>query len=97
MIVNHIYTENKWKTTDSFLFDISFSQYFLLSPNVFKKIHSTAPPPDHGNHRYIFCVTALPVDHLPIDAETTSPAVCHFQMFGAGVVGRAFLTATFGH
>ena len=54
-----------------------------------------APPPGHGPHRYIFCVTALPVESLPIDANT-SPAVCHFQMFGAGVLGRAFLTANFG-
>ena len=34
-------------------------------------------------------------ENLPID-ESTSPAVCHFNMFGAGVLGRAFLTATFG-
>jgi len=54
-----------------------------------------APPPGHGAHRYIFCVTALPVETLPID-EKTSPSVCHFNMFGAGVLGRAFLTATFG-
>jgi len=54
-----------------------------------------APPPGHGKHRYIFCVTALPVENLPID-ENTSAAVCHFNMFGAGVLGRAFLTATFG-
>jgi len=55
-----------------------------------------APPPGHGTHRYIFCVTALPVEKLPIDDTTTSPAVCHFNMFGAGVLGRAFLTAKFG-
>lgn len=55
-----------------------------------------APPPGHGPHRYIFCVSALPVEHLPIDESSTSPAVCHFNMFGAGVLGRAFLTATFG-
>jgi Raf kinase inhibitor-like YbhB/YbcL family protein len=54
-----------------------------------------APPPGHGVHRYIFCVTALPVENLPID-EATSPSVCHFNMFGAGISGRAFLTATFG-
>jgi hypothetical protein len=54
-----------------------------------------APPPGHGTHRYQFCVTALPVDKLPID-ENTSPAVCHFNMFGAGVLGRAFLTAHYG-
>lgn len=54
-----------------------------------------APPPGHGKHRYIFCVTALPVEKLPID-ENTTPAVCQFNMFGAGVLGRGFLTATFG-
>ena len=54
-----------------------------------------APPPGHGKHRYIFCVSALPVEKLPID-ENTTPAVCHFNMFGAGVLGRAFLTAQYG-
>jgi Raf kinase inhibitor-like YbhB/YbcL family protein len=54
-----------------------------------------APPPGHGTHRYMFCVSALPVETLPID-ETSSPAVCGFNMFGAGVLGRAFLTAHFG-
>jgi phosphatidylethanolamine-binding protein (PEBP) family uncharacterized protein len=39
-----------------------------------------APPPGHGTHRYQFCVTALPVETLPID-ENTSPAVCHFNMY----------------
>jgi len=53
-----------------------------------------APPPGHGSHRYIFCVSALPVATLPIDEQTT-PTVCNFNMFGAGVLGRAFLTATF--
>lgn len=54
-----------------------------------------APPPGHGDHRYIFCVSAMPVENLPID-ENTSPSVCHFNMFGVGVKGRAFLTNTFG-
>lgn len=54
-----------------------------------------APPPGHGCHRYIFCVSALPVENLPID-ENTSPAVCNFHMFGVGILGRAFLTATYG-
>jgi Raf kinase inhibitor-like YbhB/YbcL family protein len=54
-----------------------------------------APPPGHGTHRYIFCVSALPVENLPID-ENTSPCVSQFNMFGAGVLGRGFLTATFG-
>lgn len=54
-----------------------------------------APPPGHGKHRYIFCVSALPVETLPID-ESVTPVVCQFNMFGAGVLGRAFLTATYG-
>jgi len=54
-----------------------------------------APPPGHGDHRYIFCVSAMPIETLPIDSET-SPAVCNFQMFGAGVSARAFLSATYG-
>jgi Raf kinase inhibitor-like YbhB/YbcL family protein len=53
-----------------------------------------APPPGHGDHRYIFCVSALGVENLPID-ENTTPAVCNFNMFGAGVLGRAFLTAKY--
>lgn len=55
-----------------------------------------APPPNHGIHRYIFCVTALSVETLPIDTNVSN-AVLQFNLFGAGiVVGRAFLTATFG-
>jgi Raf kinase inhibitor-like YbhB/YbcL family protein len=54
-----------------------------------------APPPGHKEHRYIFAVSALGVDSLPID-ETTSPSVCHFQMFGAGVLARGLLTAKYG-
>jgi Raf kinase inhibitor-like YbhB/YbcL family protein len=54
-----------------------------------------APPPSHGNHRYIFCVSAMPVENLPID-EAVSPAVCHFNMFGIGVLARGFLTAHYG-
>ena len=61
----------------------------------FRGFCGAAPPVGHGPHRYIFCVTALPVEKLPID-ENTSPAVCHFNMYGAGVLGRAFLTATYG-
>jgi Raf kinase inhibitor-like YbhB/YbcL family protein len=55
-----------------------------------------APPPGHGDHRYIFCVSALPVETLPIEEDKTSPTVCNFNMFGAGVLARGFLTAKFG-
>lgn len=55
----------------------------------------SAPPPGHGNHRYIFCVTAMSCETLPIDEKAT-PSVCHFYMFNCGVVGRAFLTTHFG-
>ena len=54
-----------------------------------------APPPGHGDHRYIFCVSAMGVENLPID-ENTSPAVLAFNMFGAGVKARAFLTGIYG-
>ena len=54
-----------------------------------------APPPGHREHRYIFAVTALPVENFPID-ENTSNAVAHFNMFGAGVLGRGILTAVYG-
>mmetsp|Transcript_44750 Transcript_44750/g.50175 ORF Transcript_44750/g.50175 Transcript_44750/m.50175 type:complete len:180 (-) Transcript_44750:234-773(-) len=55
-----------------------------------------APPPGHGEHRYIFCVSAMGIEHLPIEENTTSPAVCQFQMYGAGVKARAFLTGIYG-
>jgi Raf kinase inhibitor-like YbhB/YbcL family protein len=55
-----------------------------------------APPPGHGEHRYIFCVSAMGIDSLPIDEATTSPAVSQFNMFGAGVLARGFLTGKFG-
>ena len=62
----------------------------------FKGFCGAAPPPDHGDHRYIFCVSALPVENLPIDEDNASPTICNFNMFGAGVLARAFLTATYG-
>ena len=54
-----------------------------------------APPPGHGDHRYIFCVSAMGVEELPID-ENSSPSICGFQMYSVGVKARAFLTATYG-
>lgn len=50
-----------------------------------------APPPGHGAHRYIFCVTAVDTDHL--DVEDASPAVVNFNLFFHGI-GRAMLTGT---
>ena len=61
----------------------------------FQGFLGAAPPPGHGDHRYIFCVSALPVETLPITPDV-SPAICNFNMFGAGVLGRGLLTAKFG-
>jgi phosphatidylethanolamine-binding protein (PEBP) family uncharacterized protein len=54
-----------------------------------------APPPGHKAHRYMFAVTAVSVDSLPIEAGT-SPSVAHFNMFG-NTLGRGVLQAEFGH
>ncbi len=51
----------------------------------------SAPPAGHGPHRYMFAVHALGVESLPID-ENVSAAVCGFNMFGAGTLGRALIT-----
>jgi hypothetical protein len=53
-----------------------------------------APPSGHREHRYIFAVSAMPVETLP-EAAATSASVCNFNMFGAGVLGRALLTAVY--
>ncbi|NLA64940.1 MAG: YbhB/YbcL family Raf kinase inhibitor-like protein [Leucobacter sp.] len=55
----------------------------------------SAPPPGHGDHRYIFVVHALDVPTLDLD-ELASPAMLGFQMFGH-TLGRATLTGVFGH
>ena len=47
-----------------------------------------APPAGHGPHRYIFCVTAVDVERLDVD-ENTSPAVVNFNLFFHGLA-RAF-------
>lgn len=54
-----------------------------------------APPPGHGDHRYIFVVHALDVETLELD-ELASPALLGFQMFGH-TLGRARITGVFGH
>ena len=58
-----------------------------------------AAPPPGRLHRYIFCVTALGAESLPIDnPDDVHPTVVGFNMFGAGnVLGRAFITPTFSH
>lgn len=53
-----------------------------------------APPPGHGDHRYIFVVQALDVETLDLDPPV-SPALLHFQLLGH-VIGRASLTAYYG-
>lgn len=51
-----------------------------------------APPPGHGPHRYIFCVTAVDVEALDVD-ENTTPTVVAFNLHTHGIA-RAFLTVT---
>lgn len=51
-----------------------------------------APPPGHGPHRYILCVTAVGEERIDVD-ESTSPAAVNFQLFAAGI-GRALLVGT---
>lgn len=50
-----------------------------------------APPPGHGAHRYIFCVTAVDTEQLGV--EGASPAVVNFQLFTHGIA-RGFITGT---
>ncbi|MFI7494733.1 YbhB/YbcL family Raf kinase inhibitor-like protein [Kocuria sp. M4R2S49] len=51
-----------------------------------------APPPGHGPHRYIVCVTAVGEEQIDVD-ESASPAVVNFQLFSSGIA-RACLTGT---
>jgi Raf kinase inhibitor-like YbhB/YbcL family protein len=48
-----------------------------------------APPPGHGEHRYVFTVSALDVESLDLDDGTT-PAVLGFNFLGH-ILGRAQL------
>jgi Raf kinase inhibitor-like YbhB/YbcL family protein len=51
-----------------------------------------APPAGHGEHRYVFTLSALDVDHLELDPGAT-PAILGFALLGH-IIGRAQLTAT---
>lgn len=53
-----------------------------------------APPPGHGDHRYMFVVHALDLETLDLD-DDASPALLGFTMFGH-TLGRARITGLFG-
>ena len=52
-----------------------------------------APPPGHGKHRYLFCVHAVDVAQLDVNADT-SPALLGFNLF-FHTLARATLVATY--
>lgn len=54
-----------------------------------------APPPGHGDHRYMFVVHALDLDDLGLD-DAASPALLGFHMFGH-TLARGRVTGTYGH
>jgi phosphatidylethanolamine-binding protein (PEBP) family uncharacterized protein len=54
-----------------------------------ERFEGAAPPAGHGDHRYVFTVSALDVEHLELPAGCT-PAVLGFVMRTA-VIGRAQL------
>merc|ERR1712146_480195 len=62
----------------------------------FRGYLGAAAPPGHGQHRYIFVVTALATDKIPMVDEYSSPALLHGMMNRAGILGRGFLTGNYG-
>lgn len=52
-----------------------------------------APPPGHGKHRYFFCVHAVDVAQLDVNADS-SPALLGFNLF-FHTLARATLVATY--
>jgi Raf kinase inhibitor-like YbhB/YbcL family protein len=65
-------------------------------PNDIRDPHygGAAPPPGHGDHRYIFTISALDIESIEIDPQAT-PALLGFLMFGR-VLARGQITALFG-
>jgi Raf kinase inhibitor-like YbhB/YbcL family protein len=59
-----------------------------------KDFGGAAPPEGHGDHRYIFAVHALGVDHLPIDSDV-APAIVGF-MTVANTKARAVMIPVYG-
>jgi len=59
-----------------------------------KDFGGAAPPEGHGDHRYIFAVHALGVDHLPIDSDV-APAIVGF-MTTANTKARAVMVPVYG-
>ncbi|HEU4848947.1 MAG TPA: YbhB/YbcL family Raf kinase inhibitor-like protein [Terrimesophilobacter sp.] len=56
-----------------------------------ERFEGAGPPPGDGEHRYVFTVSALDVEHLALPAGCT-PAVLGFVMRNS-VIGRAQLIA----
>lgn len=56
-----------------------------------KRFQGASPPAGHGDHRYVFTVSALDVDHLDLP-EGATPATLGFVMRN-NVIARAQLTA----
>jgi Raf kinase inhibitor-like YbhB/YbcL family protein len=57
-----------------------------------KQYDGSAPPPGHGEHRYIFAVHALDTDDLGIP-DSVTPGYAGFNIVGH-TIGRATLIAT---
>jgi Raf kinase inhibitor-like YbhB/YbcL family protein len=58
-----------------------------------KKYCGAAPPPGHGQHRYIFAVHALSAEKLGVDEDATAAFVGFNLTFAT--VARGLITATF--
>ena len=59
-----------------------------------KDFGGAAPPEGHGDHRYVFAVHALGVDHLEINSDV-SPAIVGF-MTGFNTLARAVMVPVYG-